>query len=130
MSQRPRLSTLMRCSSTVSELMPCGRASFQRRPLATERTLFEVAAAVAADERPVVLTGAWAGGGAIIASQPLTRLPARRSMATRLADVTAADELSPSAIASFRLKTRTPTSFETFVQDVFVPTYRGKAATA
>jgi hypothetical protein len=24
----------------------------------------------------------------------------------------------------------TPTSFETFVQDVFVPTYRGKAATA
>src|SRR5713226_5392991 len=51
-------------------------ACFQRWPLATERSLLEVAAVVANDERPVALFGAWAGGGAIVASQPLARLPA------------------------------------------------------
>src|SRR5258708_15490885 len=50
-------------------------ACFRRRPLATERDLFGVAAAVADDERPIALFGSWAGGGAIIASQPLTCLP-------------------------------------------------------
>jgi para-aminobenzoate synthetase/4-amino-4-deoxychorismate lyase len=67
--------------------MPPGQACFRRRPLATERTLFEVAAAVAPDERPVVLTGAWAGGGAIIASEPLTRLPAGADPFAALAEV-------------------------------------------
>src|SRR5260221_6211940 len=50
-------------------------ACFRRRPVATERDLFGVAAAVADDERPVALFGSWAGGGAIIASEPLVCLP-------------------------------------------------------
>src|SRR5260221_14373280 len=50
-------------------------AGFGRRPVATERDLFGVAAAVADDERPVALFGSWAGGGAIIASEPLVCLP-------------------------------------------------------
>jgi aminodeoxychorismate synthase component I len=55
--------------------MPPRTACFRRRPLFTERSLLDVAAAVAGHERPVALFGAWAGGGAIVASQPLSCLP-------------------------------------------------------
>jgi para-aminobenzoate synthetase/4-amino-4-deoxychorismate lyase len=62
-------------------------AYFRRRPLATERSLFEVADAVADEERPVALFGSWAGGGAIIASQPLICLPADGDPFAALAEV-------------------------------------------
>ena len=51
------------------------RACFRRRPLATGMDVYAVAAAVSADERPVALVGDWAGGGAIVASEPLHCLP-------------------------------------------------------
>ena len=64
-----------------------GTACFRRRPLSTERSPFEVAAALADDERPVALVGSWAGGGAIIASQPLTCLQADADPFAALAQV-------------------------------------------
>ena len=61
--------------TSIRRTLP-GTACFRRWPLATERGLLDVAAVVADDERPVALFGAWAGGGAIVASQPLACLPA------------------------------------------------------
>jgi aminodeoxychorismate synthase component I len=76
--------------------MPPKTACFRRLPLATELDPFEVAAAVVDDERPVALCGSWADGGAIIASQPLTYLPADGDPFAALAHVptvaAAADE--------------------------------------
>src|SRR3979411_1891380 len=69
--------------------MPLDTACFRRRPLSTELTPFEVAAAVADDERPVALFGSWAGGGAVIASQPLTCLQADGDPFAALAQVPA-----------------------------------------
>src|SRR4030081_637768 len=62
-------------------------ACFRRRPLSTERSPFEGAAAPAEEERPVALFGSWAGGGAIIASQPLTCLQADADPFAALAQV-------------------------------------------
>ncbi|MBJ7596720.1 aminodeoxychorismate synthase component I [Candidatus Nephthysia bennettiae] len=67
--------------------MPPADACFGRRPLAIQLTPFEVGAAVAGDERPVVLVGSWAGGGAVVASQPLIRLPSGGDPFDALAEV-------------------------------------------
>jgi hypothetical protein len=63
--------------------------------------------------------------------EALTQMGFSRSFAGLMVEMT--DALNDGRMRALEPRTAgntTPTSFETFVQDVFVPAFRGKAATA